>query len=122
MLFFSMTFCFFNKLFFNPFGSAFIDDPVYIAETGWHAFYFGVIARMLIPFSMQEIGFKKTYTYLLTTQSIVVFTFPLIVRIKILYRIWVIIGVMCGDSTLSLMGPFCGGVYGHIMQVPALAI
>ena len=112
MLLLSCTFCFFNKLFHKTYGMQFHSDAMYVSESSYHGLYFGVIARMGSPFVMQTIGFKKTYSLLLCAQILVVFLYPTVASNLLLFRVWVILSMMCNDSTLSLFTPFANVVFG----------
>lgn len=68
----------------------------------------GVVARMVSPMIMQEIGFYKTYLGLLILECTLAFTITTVAPYPRLYQIWAVVSLATQGSTMSIFTPFSG--------------
>jgi hypothetical protein len=78
------------------------------------AYFFASCARMGAPIIMQKIGFFKTYFGVLILEAFLAFTFVYVAEHKFLFRIYVILSLMCEGSHFSLFPPLSGAIYGPV--------
>jgi hypothetical protein len=114
MLTLSVTYCFFIKVGNKIFGSIYHESDYFLTVTAMEAYFFASCARMGAPIIMQKIGFFKTYFGVLILEAFLAFTFVYVAEHKFLFRIYVILSLMCEGSHFSLFPPLSGAIYGPV--------
>jgi hypothetical protein len=102
------------KVSFKIFGSLYHSNDSLLMSIGNEGYFFAAVARMVSPIIMQKIGFFKTYSGCLIIEIILASTMTTIAPSPILYRVWVILSLMCEGTHFSIFPPLSGAIYGPV--------
>jgi Na+/melibiose symporter-like transporter len=114
MLFSSVTYCFFVKVGNKVFGSLYHENDSFLTITSMEGYFFAACARFAAPILMQKIGFFKTYSLALIIEIVLATTFVYVAKEPHLFRIWVIVSLMCEGTHFSIFPPLSGQIYGPV--------